>query len=177
MSPVIGIDPPLRRRVDPSDRPPNPRLKSHPAAVRNRLVICRTCADLMGRDLAVRHEANNVRFRLLQAHKGRVITSCSPPVECQKRSWRREAVSRSPLPGAVPPFTSASGRLSSTGCTGGGGRAPPPIGESSGSYSAACPWARRPRSDQILASVARFAQRTCPSPPDGLTSWVTGTGR
>jgi transposase len=30
--------------------------------------------------------------------------------------------------------------------------------------------------DQILASIARFAQRTCPSPPDGLTSRITVTG-
>jgi transposase len=30
--------------------------------------------------------------------------------------------------------------------------------------------------DQILASIARFAQRTCPSPPDGLNSRITGTG-
>ncbi len=30
--------------------------------------------------------------------------------------------------------------------------------------------------DQILASIARFAERTCPSPPEGLTSRTTGTG-
>jgi len=30
--------------------------------------------------------------------------------------------------------------------------------------------------DEILASIARFAQRTCPPPPDGLTSRITGTG-
>ena len=30
--------------------------------------------------------------------------------------------------------------------------------------------------DQILASIARFAQRTCPSPPDGLRSRITVTG-
>ena len=30
--------------------------------------------------------------------------------------------------------------------------------------------------DQILASIARFAQRTCSSPPDGLTSRITVTG-
>jgi transposase len=30
--------------------------------------------------------------------------------------------------------------------------------------------------DPILASIARFAQRTCPSPPDGLTSRITVTG-
>ena len=30
--------------------------------------------------------------------------------------------------------------------------------------------------DQILASIARFAQRTCSSPPDGITSRTTGTG-
>jgi transposase len=30
--------------------------------------------------------------------------------------------------------------------------------------------------DEILASIARFAQRTCPSPPDGLTSRTTVTG-
>jgi transposase len=30
--------------------------------------------------------------------------------------------------------------------------------------------------DQILASIARFAQRTCPSPSDGLRSRITGTG-
>jgi transposase len=30
--------------------------------------------------------------------------------------------------------------------------------------------------DQILASIAPFAQRTCPSPTDGLTSRITGTG-
>ena len=30
--------------------------------------------------------------------------------------------------------------------------------------------------DQILASIARFAQRTCPPPADGLTSRITGTG-
>jgi transposase len=30
--------------------------------------------------------------------------------------------------------------------------------------------------DPILASIARFAQRTCPSPADGLKSRITGTG-
>src|SRR6266516_1718840 len=30
--------------------------------------------------------------------------------------------------------------------------------------------------DQILASIARFAQRTCPSQPSELTSRITGTG-
>jgi hypothetical protein len=30
--------------------------------------------------------------------------------------------------------------------------------------------------DPILASIARFAQRTCSSPPDGLTSRITVTG-
>jgi DDE superfamily endonuclease len=30
--------------------------------------------------------------------------------------------------------------------------------------------------DQILASIARFAQRTSPSPANGLTSRITGTG-
>jgi transposase len=30
--------------------------------------------------------------------------------------------------------------------------------------------------DQILASIARFAQRTCPHEPSGLTSRTTGTG-
>jgi transposase len=30
--------------------------------------------------------------------------------------------------------------------------------------------------DEILASIARFAQRTCPSPPDGLASRITVTG-
>jgi len=30
--------------------------------------------------------------------------------------------------------------------------------------------------DQILASIARFAQRTCSSPSDGLKSRITGTG-
>src|SRR5579864_7616246 len=30
--------------------------------------------------------------------------------------------------------------------------------------------------DQILASIVRFAQRTCPSPAHGLTSRITGTG-
>jgi transposase len=30
--------------------------------------------------------------------------------------------------------------------------------------------------DQILASIARFAQRTCPSPSDGLQSRIIGTG-
>ena len=30
--------------------------------------------------------------------------------------------------------------------------------------------------DQILTSIARFAQRTCPAPPDELTSRITGTG-
>jgi len=29
--------------------------------------------------------------------------------------------------------------------------------------------------DQILASIARFAQRTCPSPSDGLKSRIIGT--
>jgi len=32
------------------------------------------------------------------------------------------------------------------------------------------------RADQILASIARFAQRTCPNSTDGLTSRITGTG-
>jgi transposase len=30
--------------------------------------------------------------------------------------------------------------------------------------------------DQILASIARFAQRTCPAPSEGLASRITGTG-
>ncbi|HEX5482688.1 MAG TPA: IS630 family transposase, partial [Terriglobia bacterium] len=30
--------------------------------------------------------------------------------------------------------------------------------------------------DQILASIARFAQRTCSSPADALKSRTTGTG-
>src|SRR2546421_12655900 len=30
--------------------------------------------------------------------------------------------------------------------------------------------------DRILASIARFAQRTCPSQPSELTSRITGTG-
>ncbi len=32
------------------------------------------------------------------------------------------------------------------------------------------------RADQILASIARFAQRTCPTSTHGLTSRITGTG-
>src|SRR5580658_7933865 len=35
-------------------------------------------------------------------------------------------------------------------------------------------WTRT--ADEILASIARFAQRTCPSSPDGLKSRITGTG-
>jgi len=35
-------------------------------------------------------------------------------------------------------------------------------------------WTRT--ADPILASLARFAQRTCPSAPDGLKSRITGTG-
>src|SRR5213593_3998104 len=35
-------------------------------------------------------------------------------------------------------------------------------------------WTRT--ADQILASIARFAQRTCPSQPSELTSRITGTG-
>jgi len=35
-------------------------------------------------------------------------------------------------------------------------------------------WTRS--ADQILESIARFAQRTCPSPPQGLKSRTTGTG-
>lgn len=35
-------------------------------------------------------------------------------------------------------------------------------------------WTRT--ADQILESIARFAQRNCPSPADGLKSRITGTG-
>jgi transposase len=38
------------------------------------------------------------------------------------------------------------------------------------------PFAWTRTADEILASIARFAQRTCPSPADVLTSRITGTG-